>query len=169
MSSTQERLRAAVQAASERWERVDDAQAELRPANGGWSAKQVLGHLIDSAHNNHGRFVRAQLVDHLEFEGYDQDAWIELQRYELAPWAELLTLWRAYNLHLARVVAAVPVAVRTAPRVRHALDLIAWRAVPADRPATLGEFMDDYVGHLEHHVAQLDALLATARQGGGSA
>jgi hypothetical protein len=40
---------------------------------GGWSRKQVLGHLIDSASNNHQRFVRAALQPSLDFPAYDQD------------------------------------------------------------------------------------------------
>ncbi len=33
--------------------------AARKPAPGGWSIKEVVGHLIDSASNNHQRFVRA--------------------------------------------------------------------------------------------------------------
>lgn len=34
---------------------------------GGWSRKEVIGHLIDSASNNHQRFVRAALQTSLDF------------------------------------------------------------------------------------------------------
>ena len=165
MSTTEERLRGALQAACARWENVTEDEAARRPGPQAWSAREVLGHLIDSASNNHGRFVRARHVDHLDFDGYDQNAWIEVQGYSQTPWSELLVLWRAYNLHLARVIELTPVEVREAPRARHALERIAWKTVPQTSPATLGYFMDDYVGHLEHHLAQIDRTLAQVRAG----
>jgi hypothetical protein len=47
---------------------IAEAEAARPLAPGKWSPKQVLGHLIDSAANNHQRFVRAQQtpVVHLE-------------------------------------------------------------------------------------------------------
>src|SRR6185369_15342018 len=48
----------------------DVASAPTAPEK--WSRKQIIGHLIDSATNNHQRFVR------VEPDGfhYDQDAWV---------------------------------------------------------------------------------------------
>jgi hypothetical protein len=134
---------------------LDDLTTVRRPAPGKWSPREILGHLIDSAANNHQRFVRAQFQDDLVFPGYDQDAWVAAQRYHETAWPDLVTLWRAYNLHVARVMAAVPEEARLRPRARHNLDRIAWVAVPADQPATLDYFMRDYVGHLRHHLRQI--------------
>ena len=89
------------------------------------------------------------------FDGYAQDEWVATQRYQQAPWSELLTLWETFNRHLARVMEAVPEPVRTRAHTRHNLDDLAWRAVPADQPATLDYFMADYVDHLEHHLRQI--------------
>jgi hypothetical protein len=121
----------------------------------GWSAKEIVGHLIDSAANNHRRFVLAQLKDDLQFEGYAQEDWVRAQRYADAPWAGLVELWRAYNLHLAHVMASVPEEVLHRPRASHSLDRIAFRAVGASQPATLEYLMRDYVDHLKHHLAQI--------------
>jgi len=63
-------------------------------------------------------------------------------------------LWRTYNLHLAHVMACTPEDARTRPRRRHNLHEIEWRTVPAGEPTTLEYFMRDYVGHMEHHLAQ---------------
>ena len=134
---------------------LSDAATARYPAPGKWSPREILGHLIDSASNNHQRFVRAQFQSGLMFSGYDQDAWVRVQQYQDAPWTELVTLWRAYNLHLARVMAAVPEPVRLQAHDRHNLDEVAWRTVPAAEPATLDYFMNDYVGHLEHHLRQI--------------
>lgn len=135
-----------------------EAAAE-RPAPGRWSPKEILGHLIDSASNNHQRFVRAQWRDSLVFDGYEQDAWVEAQRYQDAPWTEVVVLWREYNRHIARVMAAVPHDARYREHRVHNLHQLAWRTIPADQPATLDYFMADYVGHLHHHLRQIRALL----------
>jgi hypothetical protein len=134
---------------------MSDEAAARRPGPGKWSPKEIIGHLIDSAANNHQRFVRAQLHDDLLFPGYAQDAWVAVQRYQDAPWLELLTLWRAYNLHLARLIEVMSEEVRLRERRRHNLHELAWQPVPPDTPATLDYFMRDYVGHLHHHLRQI--------------
>lgn len=153
--SAAERLIASVERAVPRLRRLSDAEAAQPPAPGKWSPKEVIGHLIDSASNNHGRFMRAQFSEDLVFLGYEQEKWVAAQRYADAPWADLVALWSGFNLHIARVMASAPDDVRGAPRVKHNLDQVAWRAVPRDQPATLEYFMGDYVDHLEHHLGQI--------------
>src|SRR5687767_10729444 len=134
---------------------VPDAQTALRPRPGKWSPREIVGHLIDSASNNHQRFVRAGSQEDLVFPGYEQDQWVDVQDYQHASWHELVTLWAAFNRHLARVMAAIPEDARARPRLEHNLHEIAWRAVPASEPTTLDYFMNDYVDHLEHHITQV--------------
>jgi hypothetical protein len=152
--TTGARLAGVVESAAPRLWSVSNEAASRSPAPGKWSSKEILGHLIDSASNNHQRFVRAQLTGDLLFAGFEQERWVDLQRYRDAPWEDLVTLWRAFNLHLARVIDAVPEDVAAAPRASHNLDAVAWRTVPRDQPATLAQFMSDYVDHLEHHLAE---------------
>src|SRR3954467_1427523 len=132
---------------------------ERRPAKGGWSAKEIMGHLIDSAAVNHQRFVRAQWQD-LVFAAYAQDDWVTAQKYQDAPWIELVALWREYTRHIARVMAAIPIDVRMAPKRIHNLHEIAMKPAPKDEPATLDYLMKDYVEHLQHHLKQIDARIA---------
>ena len=80
------------------------------------------------------------------------------------PWRELVTLWRTFNLQIARVMAAIPEDVRLRAHDRHNLDRVAWRTIPAQEPATLDYFMRDYVGHLRHHLAQIEAMHPRRRQ-----
>jgi DinB superfamily len=138
---------------------VSDARAARRPAEGGWCVKEIIGHLVDSAANNHARFVRAQATDDLVFAGYDQEAWVAAQGYADADWLALMGLWRLYNLHLARVIATVPETVRMRPRADHTLDRIAWRPVVRTETVTLDYLMADYVGHLKSHLPQIISLL----------
>jgi hypothetical protein len=136
--------------------------AAQRPAAGKWSAKEIVGHLIDSAANNHQRFVRAQWQSDLVFAGYDQDAWVRAQDYQNAEWEDLVALWASYNQHLARFMASIPAAVRYREHPRHNLDELAWRPLAADQPATLDYFMADYVAHLHHHLNQIGAAVGLA-------
>jgi hypothetical protein len=152
-------LEATVARVAPRLLEIDDASAARRPAPGAWSPKEIVGHLIDSAANNHQRFVRARWQPDLVFDGYDQNAWVTAQRYQDAPWPQLVSLWRDLNLHLARVMSGVPDDVRLREHTRHNLDRIAFRTVPAERAATLDYFMRDYVEHLHHHLRQIAALL----------
>jgi hypothetical protein len=138
---------------------MDGTRTTSRPAQGKWSPREILGHLVDSASANHQRFVRAMFQDDLVFAGYEQANWVAAQRYQDAPWAELVTLWCAFNRHLARVMAGVPDAIRSKPRTRHSLDRIAFRPVRADTPATLEYLMQDYVDHLRHHLTQLQVYV----------
>lgn len=155
MKTVETELREAVAAFTPRLLAVSESESNRPPAPGKWCPKEVIGHLIDSASNNHQRFVRAQFTDDLVFPGYEQEAWVAAQRYRAAPWSDLVGLWRLFNLHLARVVEAVPASVRQQPRARHNLHELAWQTVPQNQPATLEYFMRDYVGHLEHHLRQI--------------
>src|SRR5262245_3209745 len=108
MSDTAERLRKAVERAVPMLNELSDDEASARVAAGSWSPKEIIGHLVDSASNNHQRFVRAQLSDDLLFLGYEQEGWVAVQRYQDRPWDSLVRLWSEYNLHLARIIADVP-------------------------------------------------------------
>ena len=139
-----------------------------KPSPNAWSIKEIIGHLVDSAANNHQRFVRAGAQDDLVFPGYEQDLWVRVQAYDRAPWDELVTLWATYNQHLARVMAAVPTNVRDQRHERHNLHEIGWRSFPADQPATLDDLMHDYVLHLEHHLTQVRDRVRGANTPGGA-
>lgn len=152
-------LRTTVDRASERLLGAPPDAVERRPARGVWSAKEVLGHLIDSAAVNHQRFVRAQWQD-LVFASYAQDDWVEAQKYQDAPWIELVVLWREYNRHIARVMAATPLEIRTRAQRRHNLHEIAMRQMSSEEAASLDDLMRDYVEHLQHHLAQIEARIA---------
>ncbi|MEP7344954.1 MAG: DinB family protein [Gemmatimonadaceae bacterium] len=151
-------LEITVRDASARLRSASDQDAARHPAPGKWSAKEIIGHLIDSASNNHQRFVRANWQDELVFAGYDQEKWVAIQQYNAAPWNELVDLWLAFNLQLARIMETTPEATRTRLRSRHNLDELAFQPVAHEATVTLDFFMHDYVVHLHHHLRQLDGL-----------
>ena len=146
-------LRRAVSDATPRLLALGESSAK-RPAPLKWSAREVIGHLIDSASNNHQRFVRGQLQDDLIFPGYAQDDWVRIGRYADAPWDDLVTLWRTFNLQIARVMEGTPEEIRRRPCERHSLGDIGVPLAPGEA-ATLEHVMADYVVHLKHHLAQI--------------
>ena len=133
---------------------LSENQANVAPP-GKWSAKQIVGHLIDSAANNHQRFVRAASTADLVCPGYDQEAWVDLQHYNGESWNDLVQLWAAYNKHLLHVVSVLPPESLTRLRNEHNLDQVAFRAVNKSSPTTLEYFIRDYVDHMRHHLKQI--------------
>ena len=151
-------LRNAIRKATPLLRQIGDEASGQPPRPGKWSPREVIGHLIDSASNNHQRFVRALFQDDLVFLGYDQDAWVTVQAYRDANWKDLIELCMLFNLQIARLMEAIPEQQRRKQRARHNLDVLAWKTVPREEPATLDYFMADYVGHFKHHLNQLVKL-----------
>ncbi len=159
--NTDYNLKEIVLAAFEELLLATDQQVSMKPAPNKWSPKEILGHLIDSASNNHGRFVRAQSTDTLFGETYDQETWVEVQEYQMLNWQELLITWRQLNMQIAYLMHITEEDVRDNPRTKHNLHEIAFQDFQENEPATLGAFMEDYVIHLRHHLGQIRTLLSS--------
>lgn len=136
---------------------VPDEQSRHKDSADGWSPIEVMGHLIDSAANNHQRFVHAQFTDDLVFADYEQDQWVSTQKYRDESWPDVIDLWSSYNLHLLHVVSVIPEDVLTKTRAQHTLDEIAFKDLDKNEPATLEFLIRDYVDHLHHHLNQIFA------------
>lgn len=93
MKPLADELRSQVDAASGRLRAITDAEATVSRGAGKWTTKDLLGHLIDSAANNHQRVVRAQLEEAYSGPGYAQEAWVAAQQYRDRSWTELVELW----------------------------------------------------------------------------
>ena len=144
MQETLGRFEATVRSAYARLAQISEGDSGAQPRGMKWSRKEILGHLIDSASNNHQRFVRSQLAEEIRFPGYEQDSWIAAQRYAERPWGELVLLWRAFNLHLLHVASRVE------------KDKLTHRCIVGDdEPVALADHIKDYVDHLEHHLGQI--------------
>ena len=143
-----------IRSATARLQEIGD-EASAKSTGDDWSAKQILGHLIDSAANNHQRFVRGQFTDTLEFSGYEQEQWVSAQKYNDESWPAVIELWRAYNMHLLHVVSVIPHEVLTQRRDKHSLEQIAFKTIEREQPATLEYLIRDYLDHLKHHLDQI--------------
>src|SRR5262245_15709491 len=101
-------LRSEIDASHVHLRTYTEADAGERRAAGQWTRKEILGHLIDSATNNHQRFVRAQFADPFTWPGYEQHEWVLVNGYAGRTWNELIDLWAAMNRHIAHVIEHVP-------------------------------------------------------------
>ncbi len=134
-------LERAVNAELPHLQKISERDAGEKPAPGKWSQKEELGHLIDSASNNHQRFVRASAEPTYRGPGYQQEFWVSTHGYQEMPWTELLEFWKGYNRFLVRLVRRLPESV------------MAHQCVVGDsRPVTLQFLIEDYVLHMQHHL-----------------
>ena len=144
MRELSDQLRCLVEAVEPGLRQIHESES-MRPAlPGGWSRKQVLGHLIDSASNNHQRFVRAMQQPSLDFPGYDQEGNIRVQALQEADWGLLVSLWAAYNRYLAHLIAHIPPSQLDTPC-----------RIGAGEPVTLSFLASGYLTHLHHHLRQI--------------
>ena len=141
--------------ATDRLRQIDEAESTRPNAKDKWCAKEILGHLIDSAANNHARFVLAQMRDDLVFPGYEQTKWVATQHYAEESWPLMIDLWHAYNLHLAHVMAMAPDEKLSHLCYQHTMHDIGWKRVSESAPVSLEYLMRDYVEHLQHHLNQI--------------
>ena len=150
LSQVADKILELVDASVDQWRDITEPELTLRPPEEAWSIKEILGHLIDSASNNHQRFVRLQLVNPLTFPDYgpDNERWVRIQHYQESDWLELLELWRLMNHHLAFVIRCVD---------SSCLDH-AWEMNP-ETNVMLFDMMVDYLRHLKDHRTQIDGIL----------
>lgn len=125
-------------------EAIDEDRACTKTIENKWSMKETIGHLIDSAANNHQRFVRLQNAAENVSIKYDQEFWVSTQAYQSEKWADLVALWYFYNKHLSHVMANLN---------QEMLDNKCDMGYPEQKP--LSFVVSDYIRHLEHHLNQI--------------
>lgn len=130
--------------AAARLAQIGESESARRASAEKWSRKQVLGHPIDSASNNHQRFIRAQLSEELAFPGYDQEGWVQAQPYDGESWADMVAAWSSFNRRPAHVISSIP-------------EEAAGRSSSiGDNPSvTLAFLASDYIDHMQHHLRQI--------------
>jgi hypothetical protein len=119
--------------------------------DGGWTRKQVVGHMLDSAANNRQRFVRATIHGSFVGPDYAQAEWVAAHGYSGQSWTTLLDWWKVEHEILAAVVDRIP---------EERFDAIC--TVGENAPVTLRFVVEDYFRHQRWHLAQLTAPVAAA-------
>jgi hypothetical protein len=114
------------------------------------SVKQILGHMIDSACNNHQRIVRLHYNGRLDFPDYrqDNDTWIEVQQYQTEDWSLMINLWKYYNLHMAHLFLHTDKACLGNT----------WTDFEGTE-VTLREMIEGYLVHFELHLMEIEDLI----------
>jgi DinB superfamily len=137
-------LRSIIEAVEPQLSRMNHDEVGFKPAPQEWSKKEILGHLIDSAANNHQRFVRAVSKVAAQFPTYDQNEWVGIQRHNERPWPSLVALWSAYNNHLSHVIEGIPEDAESSPC-----------NIGNEDPVPLYFVIKDYLRHLSHHLKDI--------------
>lgn len=114
-------------------------KTSIKPAPDKWSLKEILGHLIDSASNNHQRFVRLQEESSLSLPGYNQENWVRIQRYNAMNWDDLVPLWYLLNILLLHVIEGM------------SEDCLGNIYQSPEGPIALDSLVKDYFRHLDGH------------------
>lgn len=146
MIQAAERLEKILKDIPKKLKKFSEKQASERALIGKWSKKEIIGHLIDSAANNHQRFVRMQIDNNLQLPQYKQNEWVEVQHYNDRKWIDIIELWQAHNLHILHI----------------------WKNMDEFKLSNEAQFpeygirrlqflIDDYVDHMEHHLKQVFA------------
>jgi hypothetical protein len=110
-----------------------------------WSKKEVLGHLIDSAHNNIQRFIRGQYEKNPKIV-YDQDLWVSLNNYQNSLNWELVDLWKLLNRQIIQILKSI-----NTNNLKSTCDI----GNNIQDIKSIQWLVEDYVEHLKHHLKQL--------------
>lgn len=122
---------------------IPEKEFSNKPAPGKWSKKEILGHLIDSATNNHQRFIRSQFeIEPVIF--YDQNNWNLYSHYNKLDSGHLISFWTIYNRHLLEIIKRIPEHNLSMTSISH-----------DNEKVTLGFLVEDYLKHLEYHLKQI--------------
>ncbi len=127
---------------------IDSEITKVKLSEDKWSLKEIIGHLIDSASNNHQRIVRLQISDLLDFPQYDCEQWIRVQKYNNFDWEFLVTLWYHYNGLILNIINGI--------KSEHLQNL--W-VKDEDNSITLEEIIRQYYIHLEKHMEHFNKRL----------
>src|SRR5690606_10608830 len=117
-----------------------------KPAPDKWSKKEILGHLIDSATNNHHRVVRGQF-EHKPRITYDNHVWNAGNHYQALTSKHIISFWTAYNKHLLAVVKRIP--------TEKMMNEVETGEEGDKNTMTVAFVIEDYVDHLEYHLRQI--------------
>lgn len=124
---------------------VSPSMADVPWRPGGWTRKQIVGHLLDSAANNRQRFVRASINGRYSGPTYAQDAWVAAHGYSAEAWSNLLRWWQVEHEILMLVVDRIPEDKLESP------------CQIGENTVTLRFLIEDYVSHQQHHFKQVTA------------
>ena len=72
-----------------------------------WTLKEMVSHLIDSASNNHQRFIRLQLETKINFPEYEAEEWKNKTKIDEYNFISLINFWKEYNYYLLHIIQKI--------------------------------------------------------------
>ncbi len=144
MESIVETIREIVSDTKDQLLSISSEHASQKPAAGGWSKQEILGHLVDSAYNNHQRVVRTAMNMGADFPPYQQEQWVLVQAYNKRDWFTMIDLWVQVNLHFCSVIENLS---------DEALGNLC--NIGKDQPVPLMYVINDYLRHLKMHLEDI--------------
>ncbi|MCJ7515043.1 MAG: DinB family protein [Dehalococcoidia bacterium] len=143
-------LNSAINAFYKKYKDLDNEITSKRLGTDKWTLKEIIGHLIDSASNNHQRFVRLQIVDELIFPGYGKDnsKWLEIAKYNEMNFSDIILLWKQYNILIGNIIRGADES-----KLENC-----WKNSEGDKK-NLRDLMIDYVRHLKEHLQHFEQTL----------
>ncbi|MGZ4787675.1 MAG: DinB family protein [Terriglobales bacterium] len=111
----------------------------------GWSARQELGHLLDSAIMNHQRLLRVLAEENPTLPGYDGVFCVAAHDYHARDWQELIAAWQTLNAHFLWAIERI------------GGDQWQRSCVSEGKSVTLEFLVSDYVHHSVHHLQHMGA------------
>jgi DinB superfamily len=130
---------------AQKFNQLPEQDFSAKPNPTKWSKKEVVGHLIDSAHNNLRRFI----VGQYEVEPkiiYEQEIWVKSNNYLEAKREDIIQFWKLMNQQICAVLSSMP-------KENYSRLCNTGRDTPNLR--TIEWLADDYVKHLKHHINQV--------------
>ncbi len=143
MRNLTNQLKTIVEKESIKLEAVSQSEWNYRSGPGKWTKKEILGHMIDSAANNHQRFIRVQFEEAPTII-YNPDKWNAVQNYNDADVSNLIELFVNYNFHLTHVISNI-----SKDNFERQCN------IGNEEPVTLEWLITDYIRHLKHHLEQI--------------
>jgi DinB superfamily len=125
---------------------LPEADFSDKPFPEKWSKKEIVGHLIDSAHSNLRRFIVGQYESTPPHIVYDQDFWVKANGYQTMTSMDVIVLWMLVNFRIFEVLENMPEANYSKP---------CNTGKGAQQLYTLEWLAADYVKHMKHHLNQI--------------
>ena len=117
---------------------IAESNFNHKPRPEKWSKKEIIGHLIDSAHNNIRRFIVAQYENNPTIV-YRQDDWVKLNNYQDCDKNDIISLWFLLNKQLCNILRSIT-------------DENSKLTCRSEQEHTLRWLAEDYITHLKHHI-----------------
>lgn len=152
---TQHVLGSIIQSVVPTLNKISSSEFSLKKNPDKWSKIEILGHLIDSATNNHRRFKNFLHQEHLVFGGYNQDDEVVINDYQNRDPSDIIQLWSGMNRQVIQIIKAIPSDRLSQIYEQHNYHRIGFKTIPESDPSTIQYLILDYIGHLEHHLSQI--------------